>query len=77
MYLNARLDKLERDQIATTPDGRRRCRVCGDGARLASVARFEGYPAWGSHGERANGCGVCGRVCAEDVVVRGIDPELL
>ncbi len=77
MYLNARLLKLERDRTATTPDGRRRCRVCGDGTTLASVARFEACPTWGSHGPSASTCSACGRVCAEDVVVYGIDPDLL
>ncbi len=78
MALNPRIDRLERRLApANTPDGCPRCRVCREGALLASVARFDGYPAWGGQGQGAGTCAACGRVCREEVVVRGIDPALM
>ena len=42
MAIHLRIQRLERDRHGTD-DGGRRCRVCGDGARLGSVARFADY----------------------------------
>ena len=77
MAIQLRIQRLERNHHGS-PDGGRRCRVCGDGTRLGSFARFADYPDWGERGAaQANRCAVCGREPAEMVLVRGIDPDLL
>ena len=77
MAIHLRIQRLERNGYGT-PDADRRCRVCGDGARLGSFARFADYPDWGDRGAaQANRCVACGREPIEQVWVRGIDPERL
>ncbi len=62
MALYPRIGRLERRLApANTPDGRPRCRVCREGGLRASVARFDGYPACGHHGQGSGTCAPCGR----------------